>query len=269
MKSVLVEISGLNAQDGPFQAALDLVRATNGHLTCLQVTPYAAYAASEAYGGLGAVSALVESIDAQCREERARLEAVLAGEGVSWDWVRGDGDALQVLASRSRLADAIVVAQRTERSGGARPPSLIGALTLAARAPVVVVPPAIKGFAVAGSALIAWNGSFESAQALRAALPLLALAESVDVVTIGDVDPDFPAAAACRYLSRHGIASEIVPRTCEGRTTAEAILRTASERASAYVVMGAYGHSRLREYVFGGVTRSLITDAPLPLVLAH
>lgn len=269
MKSVLVEVAGGTTQDGALQAALDLARAANGHLTCLQVTPYAAYAAGEAYGGTGAVAALVESIDAQCREERTRIEAALAGEGVSWDWVRLDGDPLQTLASQSRLIDVIVVSQREATAGATRRPGFVGALTLASRAPVIVVPPAIKGFAVAGSALVAWNGSFEAAQALRAALPLLALAEAVDVVTVDGSDPDFPAAAACAYLSRHGIHSETSAWTCDGDSTGKTILRAAAQRGSAYIVMGAYGHSRLREYVFGGVTRRLLADASLPLLLAH
>ena len=269
MKSVLVEISGTASQDGTIQAALDLVRASSGHLTCLQITPRAAYAGCEGYGGPGMLAALIASIDEQRREEQTRLEHVLAGEGVSWDWVHCDGEPLQALVSASRLADTIVVAQRHLRREKARSAGFVGALTLAARAPVIVVPPAIKGFAVAGSAIIAWNGSFEAAQALRAALPLLALAESVDIVTVGETDNGFPATAACAHLSRHGVHAEILVRSCDGGTAGQAILRTAAERGSAYLVMGAYGHSRLREYAFGGVTRSLLAEAPLPLLLAH
>jgi nucleotide-binding universal stress UspA family protein len=269
MKSILVEVTGNDVQDGPLQAALDLVRATNGHLTCLQVAPYAAYAAGESFVDPGMLSALVESIDAQCLEEQARIESALANEGISWDWVRRDGDDVQAIASQSRLADAVVIAQRGHRNDAARQTGFVGALTLASRAPVIVVPPAIRGFAVAGSAMIAWDGSFECAQALRAALPMLAFAEAVDVITVGDTQHEFPATSACTHLSRHGIRAELLVRTCEGETTAATILRAAAERGAAYLVMGAYGHSRLREYVFGGVTRSLIAEATLPLVLAH
>ena len=269
MKSVVVAVSGCDAQDSAIQAALDLVRASAGHLTCLQVTPYTAYSMEGVHGGAGMLPALIDAIVAQCREERQRLEAVLAGEGVSWDWVRCGGDAIQALASASRLADAIVVGQHPDQPGMKPLSSFVGGLVLAAQAPVIVVPPSIKGFAVAGAAMIAWNGSFEASRALRDALPLLALAESVDVVTVGDPDPDYPASAACAYLSRHGVHATMSARACDGSSTGEAILRAAAERGAAYLVMGGYGHSRVREFVFGGVTRSLLAETRLPLLLAH
>lgn len=269
MKSVLVEIAGGDAQDGVLQAALDLVRGTGAHLTCLQVTPDAAGVLARADDATRIMlAALLASIDTRSRAEQARLELVLAGEDIDWSWERRHGDRVEILANASWLVDVIVVG-KGELAGPARQSGFCAALALSARAPVIVVPTAIKGFAVAGAAMIAWDGSPEAARALRAAVPLLKLAETVEILTVGEAAPDAPATAACTYLLRHGIQAEAVLRPRGSDTTARTILRGAAERGAAYLIMGAYGHARLHDFAVGSVTRSLLVEASMPIFLAH
>ena len=117
--------------------------------------------------------------------------------------------------------------------------------------------------------MIAWDGSQEAAIAMRLALPLLRQAESVELLTVAEKPSDFPARDAAIWLSRHGVSATIIERADSGDGVETIIRAVISERRAAFLVQGAYGHSRLRETLFGGVTRGLLANAPVPLFLAH
>jgi nucleotide-binding universal stress UspA family protein len=121
-----------------------------------------------------------------------------------------------------------------------------------------------------GPALIAWNGSVESARAVAASLPLLKLATSVVVLTQAEGGPasaDAPAMAD--YLAWHGIKATAV--TCEARQTGVGaqLLGEVEQRKASLLVMGAYTHSRVRQMVFGGVTKHVLANARVPTLMAH
>jgi nucleotide-binding universal stress UspA family protein len=139
-----------------------------------------------------------------------------------------------------------------------------------ARIPVLVVPENKNTLDFRNVAMVAWNGSREAADALRQAVPLLALAKAVHVVTVEDERENlFPVTDASEYLSRHGISSELHDRKASKQMVEAELDRCAVELGADYLVMGAYSHSRAREYVFGGVTRYMLHEATLPVLLAH
>lgn len=269
MKTIIVHIDSDDGQEARLQAAFDLARAFGGHLVCMQVTPYAAYALGEPGMGAFPITALIESIDAQRREERTRTEARLRQEGLSWEWVARDGDAVERIAEAARLADVVVMSSGPFAASAGLRLAMTGDVAIHAPVPVVAVPPGSAGLAVTGAALIAWDGSQEAAMAMRAALPMLALAESVDILTVEEKVTDFRARDAAAYLSRCGVHAEVLERSSGGRSIETVIREVIIERRAAWLVQGAYGHSRLRETLFGGVTRGLLADAPVPLLLAH
>jgi nucleotide-binding universal stress UspA family protein len=104
---------------------------------------------------------------------------------------------------------------------------------------------------------------------MRLAVPLLRRATYVHLVEVADDNPGAPASEAATYLARHGIATEVHDWPAKGRRTSTALLHAVAELDARYLVMGAYGHSRLRETVLGGVTRDLIQSTSVPLLLAH
>src|ERR1051326_7613947 len=109
MKTVLLyanEDSGLKSR---LQAALDLGRAFGAHLTCLQVTPFDAFVMGDPFGGVYALPVVLEEVRKAEAEQRARIEQRLAGEDVSWDWLRYDGAPARIVTARSGLADMIVL----------------------------------------------------------------------------------------------------------------------------------------------------------------
>lgn len=269
MKTIIVQIEADDGQEARLQAAFDLVRAFEGHLVCLQVTPYAAYAMGDPATGGFATAALMEAIDKQRNAERQTIEAQVKAEGVAWNWVSLDGDFVERLGETARLADAVVMNSGPFAHAAGMRLSRTGDAAIHARAPVVAVPPASRGLAVTGSALVAWDGSQEAAVALRAALPMLRLAENVDVLTVEEKSNSYRARDAAVFLSRHGVEAQVIERKAEGESIESVIRTVLAERRSAWLVQGAYGHSRLRQTLFGGVTRGLLADAPVPLVLAH
>jgi nucleotide-binding universal stress UspA family protein len=269
MKSLLLYANRDAGLDSRLQAALDVARLCEGHLTCLQVIPYDAFIMGDPFGGVYALPTVLEQVQRTAAEHRTAIEERLRGEGIGWDWLRFDGAPAQLIVDRARLSDLIVLSLPGEESGAEAPRAMVADVLVHARAPVLAVPRTSRGFDGAGSALVAWDGSLEASHALRLTLTMLGHASEVNVVTVAEGGSEFPATDACHYLARHGIEPELHEWPREGRSTAAALLDASTSLGAAYVVMGAYGHTRLREAILGGATRDMIHQSPLPLLLAH
>ena len=266
MKTILVHIEGDDGQEARLNAAFDLARAAGGHLVCLSVMPYAAYALGDPAMGAFPVTTLIDAVEARRKEERTAVEARLNREGVSWEWQAADGDSSDRLVEHARLADVVVMSAGPFSRQAALQLGITGDVAIRAPAPV---PPNARGITVAGPALVCWDGGQEAARALRAALPLLALSEAVTLLAVEEKDMQFGVRAAAAFLSRHGIHSDVVERA-QGSSSIEQVIRSvAAERQAAWIVQGAYSQSRMRQMLFGGVTRGLLADAPAPILIAH
>jgi nucleotide-binding universal stress UspA family protein len=268
MKTVLLYANDDKGMESRLQAALDMARAFDAHITCVQVTPYDSFIMGDAFGGVYAMPTVIEQVREKEDAHRARVESRLNNEGVGWDWLRYDGSPAQVLFDRARLADLVVLnlASDPDHEG---PASLVADVALNVRAPVLALPTASRAIDLFGPAMLAWDGAVEAANALRLSLSLLRQASEIHVVTVTDDVVAFPATDAALYLSRHGIEPVLHQWPREGRGTAAALIDAATTLNVGYVVMGAYGHSRLREALLGGATREMLRSSPLPLVLAH
>lgn len=270
MRSILLHIADDDCLEARLQVALDLARSMDGHVTCLQATSYEFILPGDFYG-TGAAEMIV-SLGEAADALRERLEARLAGEDVAWSWQQETGPAEERLIARSGLSDVIVVGccDPVSRSSA----SLPGTVVARARTPILLVPPEATALDCTGTALVAWDGSPEACHALRAARPLLARAERVILASVEDEPPerrafDLPPVEGAEYLSRHGIACEMVELPAGGRPVADVLGEAAAERDAAYLVMGAYGRMRLTEMIWGGVTRALLTRPPLPILACH
>ncbi len=119
-----------------------------------------------------------------------------------------------------------------------------------------------------GKVLVAWDGSAPGDAALRAAVPLLKLASEVEVVTVGDSGSDADPAEAADYLARHGCRAS-ARRIAGSGDLSDQLLDALHASGADWGVMGSYGHSRLRETLFGGASKTLLAKAPIPLLIAH
>jgi nucleotide-binding universal stress UspA family protein len=253
------------------QVALDLARANNGHITCLQAVSYAVFAPGDIYGS--AMAAAIPVIKENAEALRTEIEAELEHEGVSWDWRFVYGMAAQRLLEHSPLADIVIVGPAASGEGEHGPSALVSDLVLKSRAPLLVVPADASSFDVSAPMLVAWNGSPEVCHALRGATALLACSCKVTLASVGEDTEkprfDLPSTEGARYLSRHGIACELVEIPRGEAKIADTLVSAAQVRDCGLMVMGAFGHARLTEMLLGGVTRQMLTDPPLPILLAH
>lgn len=264
MRNILVQAAGDPAMDARLEAGLALARALDAHLSLLHVTPVDAYVVMDPFGGSYLMADAVAKLRAESDGLETRLSARLTSEGVRWDWRAIDGPVGPAFADPRQLADLIVLS--VGETGFDRAP--VGEILVSSETPVLVTPQTLTSFDPFGPAVVAWNGSREAANALRAAVPLLQRASAVTIISIGSNPTDAPAEDAAAYLSRAGIKPEIALVVREGDVAAT--MRASLERHEAgLLVMGAYGKSRLREAMFGGVTASFIAETSVPILMAH
>ncbi len=271
MRALLVHATHGAAGERRIDAGLALARACGGHLTAHINMPATAFVAMDPFGG----AHIMGDVMKQATERRdalvTALDARLTRDDVPWSIETSEADPVDALVSAARLQDLVIMGLGDPATSLAtRPP--VGAVAVGARCPVLALPDA-GVFDPGGVAMVAWNGSHEAANALRAAVPLLRLAAAVHVVTVRDdavgAGGGFPAEDALTYLSRHGVHAEASESERGLETVEEALTRIAGALGASLLVMGAYGHSRLRETLFGGVTRFAIDTSERALLLAH
>ena len=269
MKSILLHVHDDDGLEARMQAAFDLARAFGGHITCLHATPYEDYLAADPL----IVAALPVEFSRKMARQRealhARIDTRMRQELLSWDWIHVDAQMSTALIQHSTLSDVVVLSLGPPALLKHDPRPLAASVATKAAVPVLGVPAMLRALRLDKPALVAWNGSAEAAAALRAALPLLQAAPEVHLLEVQERLHIFPSASAARYLSRHGVGVDIHQRPALDGHVSRAIEQAAMELDAGIVVMGAYGHTRLREHFLGGVTRDLTQSSRLPLLLAH
>jgi nucleotide-binding universal stress UspA family protein len=201
-------------------------------------------------------------------EEAARLAGIAAESCLLNADVSGAAESFAQMARRFDLA---VVRQEESGQPGAQDLIIEAALFRSGR-PVLVVPYVHKGELAVRRAMVCWDGSETAARAIGDALPLLERANNVDVVMVSGEKPksdELPGADLGQHLARHDLKVDVKTIPAAGIGVASAILSHAADNAIDLVVMGAYGHSRLREFVLGGATRGILQAMTVPTFMSH
>jgi len=264
MKNVLLLVHDDGGQEARLQAALDVARAVDGHLTCLDVAVLPAMISAD-FDGTGTAMLIAEERNRES-ENKVRIQHRLVHDDVPWNWVDVTGELAPSLVQAAEAADLIVVNRRLDGFPVPDMRGLVRSVVVKSHRPVLAVPEDRPGIEIAGRALVAWDGSAAAWTALRMAVSLLALAEDVVLFEVQDGSVRNAAEEAAIYLSRHGVRAQIVRRS-GGCATAEAVLGEARQGHFDYVVLGAFEHSALRDALFGGVARTMLTHSPLPLLI--
>lgn len=266
MKNILLLVHNDEGQEVRLQTALDLVRALDGHLICVDVTP-PPIIAEDYYDGV-VDNVILRDESQQEAANKALLTARLAREDIRWSWIDARGNIARCVIEAATLADLIIL----NRAPGPRARPDMEAITnkilMEAHKPVVAVPPKAKGFKAGGRALIAWDGRASAATTMRTCVPLLKLASDVRLFLARVPDEPVDHEEAAEYLSRHGIHASVQIYEGAIRSVPWLIGDEALMWHADYILMGAYSRGRLRE-TFGGVTKSMLAKNRLPLVLGH
>jgi len=266
MKNILVLIHDDPGQEARLRLALDVTRMFNGHLMCLDVAIPSVALGDDAFGGGVGAILLAEEITNEAANRR-RLEQRLQNEGVSWEWTDVTGRVAPSLRAASQFADLIVVNRRLDDFPSSDMRAVAGEVIARSGKPVFAVPESLRRFR-SDCAMIAWNGSTGSMAAVRHALPLLRRADRVFLTEV-EGRGEGSAEAAASYLSRYDIHVRVERLAPEGGDIGRTLVSRALSHDAGYVIAGGFGHSRLTEALFGGVTRDLLTNAPCPVFMAH
>jgi nucleotide-binding universal stress UspA family protein len=188
---------------------------------------------------------------------------------VPWDYQQVTANTVTELVRCAALSDVVVTGRQAHQGREqALEVGILGDVLMAVRTPLLIAGDDQATFDPFGPAIIAWNGSYEAANAARNAVSLLKLSSDVRVVRFIEGEQAVPT-QLLEFLSRHGIHARLDDWVLDHEQVAELLTEYAKQKAASYVVIGGYGHSRAGEFLFGGVTRSLLKTCPLPLLVAH
>ena len=259
---------------GP-KLALDLARRLEAHVTGV------ALAVDPIVPGFVVAPLPVEVI------EQARTEAVEVARGATrrfLDEARKVGVAAEARVAEilmggapegfvvnCRSTDLVVIGQDDPDRPEPMREAMIETALFEGTAPLLLVPYISRGAITLDRVMIAWDGSRTAARAVQAALPLLALARKISVVMIEKAgsNPGQPGAELATWLARHGLDVELTQIEAPDISVADALLDHAADKSFDLLVMGGYGHSRVREFLLGGATRGILATMTLPVLMAH
>jgi nucleotide-binding universal stress UspA family protein len=277
-KSILVPIEHHDLMDSTLETTLLLARQFDSYIEgfALRVPIPAAFA----IGDVGAVpiEALKQDIEEHEKRSRSLFETFMRAHGVpfggdtkalSSGWLKDAPEGDHFVGSHGRVFDVIVLGKPGSESKGPRMTTLEAALFESGR-PVLIAPPSPQP-QMGTNVLIAWNGSTEQARVTAFAMPILKRASRVVVLTVegGAAVPGPTGQQLCRYLQLNGVPAKPLTVALDGRVTGEAVLAHAKALGCDLLIKGAYTQSRLRQMIFGGTTRYILSNADLPVLMAH
>lgn len=277
--TILASIDGGRGDDSVLATARAVTRDHDAKLIGLYVAPPAVLES------VSRVHLPPDIADAFAKRRLADIKAAEATfDGATRDLPRRAWEVIEVdslaavettIHRRARCADLTVVAQvGLGEQVADRPGTLPDRLVLESGRPMLVVPPALSFPTVGRRVLVAWNQSREAARALADAMPMLRRAEQVWVLTIDEHSgsrpgPDLRVAQAVAYLAEHGVAAKGLHDATGQISASDILLSRVSDLTADLLVLGAYGHSRRRELVMGGVTRDLLSHMTVPVLMSH
>jgi nucleotide-binding universal stress UspA family protein len=274
-KTILVHCEADQSTAARLKLALDLADRFGAHVIGLHIRQgFQAPAFTDA--GL-AMDALYKTYEAAVKADEAAaadtFRKAIGTMNSSSEWRVTDDQADDALIAQGRYADLVVVGQSNpDGPPTAAPANLAEKVAMASERPVLVVPHIGVAKPAGKTAMLCWNGSREAARAAAGALPLLKAADKVIVLTIDPAktsDGDVPGADVAEWLARHGVKVTVQRDSAANSDVGEVILSRAADHDVDLIVMGLYGHSRMREMVLGGASRTLLASMTAPLLIAH
>jgi nucleotide-binding universal stress UspA family protein len=260
----------------PVKLAAELARGADAHLTgvALAVDPLIPVYTVAAPIPTDFIVAAHEQGIADANAALAAFDAIGQAAGVTTEGRIAEsisGDFTGAIRN-TLLTDLVVVGQDDENREEPLRDALIEALLFQAGVPTLLVPARGTSELRTEKAIVAWNGSAQAARAVRAAMPLLASAKSVIVAIVDEgAAPEGieQGADIGAYLARHDLNVEVRTIANAHEGAGQAILNLAADEDAGLLVMGAYGHSRIRQFLLGGVTRHILGRARIPILMAH
>jgi nucleotide-binding universal stress UspA family protein len=267
--SLLVYVDPSPAGVARLETACDLATAFDAHLIGVSASMPPPPMIDPLAVGAGVLTAYREVADEEVREARETFETTVQARGVKWEW-RGRIDWPSDLLVRSaRAADLVIVGPKTD-AAPYRSPDPASVLEAIGR-PVLLVPDTPARPPLGGPAVVCWKDTREAQRAVAAALPLLRRATTVSVIEVagGGEEDDAGVLDVRDFLRHHGLDATAQVLAKGDQTTSSRILAHAESLEASLIVAGGYGHSRLQQWILGGVTNTLLKHSPVSVLLTH
>lgn len=272
-KSLLVYLDATTGATAPLDVALELAQAHDAHLTGISALPpfdAPVFAAAQF------PAEIVEQINGQRHERLGEMEKAFADKlrAADWSsrsqWVTSDLHPADAIVDIGRATDLVVVGQSQPGETDPQRMTVPDEIVVELGRPMLAVPYVPRPATLAKRILVAWNNTREGARAVHDAMPLLRGAETIEILTVNpEAEETVPGADIADYLARHGLEVTVNRSMGEDIAVADALLNRASDGAFDLIVMGAYGHSRMREVVLGGATRGILEHMTVPVLMSH
>ena len=277
IKDILAHVDDSAAARARFDFALGLARTLGARVTTLYLIPEPFMSGASRHAPAEIVQEHVALAEEAADKALAAFPVEAGRQGVPLRILKESGplDRLPTLLARdARNSDLVVVGQPDPRTGSGDAALLVEAAFMETGRPALMIPHGGAGAGPLRRVLVAWNASREASRAVHDALPLLLAAEEVVVLV---VDPDDigialgrkPGSGLLQYLELHGATARLKSVESGRRSAGEVIMAEAAAEKADLLVMGGYGHSKLREALLGGATRTLLAEAALPVLISH
>lgn len=273
-KTIIVHVDDSIHAAERIRIAAVLAAEHGAHLTGVAATGVSRFAAAGNWPGSepGSPHAKKDELGERARAALAAFDRQAAGAGVAtFESVLIDDEASAALELRARYADLVVVSQTDiDIPDGRTGTGLPEYLMLNTGRPVLIVPYAGAFATVGARPLVAWDESIEASRAVSGALPILERARNVTVAVLQAASPSEsqPGEDIALFLARHGVTCEVTTQ-CSPIAVGPCLLSMACDLGSDLIVMGGYGHSRLREMLLGGATAAILESMTVPVLMAH
>lgn len=276
-KSLIGFVTSDSGLDQFLDSAVNMARRSDAHLEicCIAVDT------TQAAGFIGGAPAVIfqetlEHLQTKAQTLRDQVQAKLKGIALRWsaeDAIVPMGGIASFVGLKARYSDLVLLPSPYGEGRSSADELVIEAALFDGDAPVLVIPSDMEGLPAFNRIVLAWNQSDEALHAARAALPLLKGADLVNVVIIDPLahgqERSDPGGLLTIMMARHGVKAEVAVISSAGTGIAHTLQRHVRDKAGDLLVMGAYSHSRLRQAILGGTTRSLLSEAATPVFMMH
>lgn len=276
IQDILVHMDDSKSCRARLDAAIQIATTHDAHLIGLYAIPYFQI---PGYMDAQMPADIIEMQEQRLAAAAVQVENIFQKEtkksGTSAEWRSLKGDAAEALTDQGRYTDLIIVGQNSHEDmiGNTRD-EIADYVVLSAGRPVLIIPNNYQGQAIGKRVMLGWDGGQMAARALHDALPIL---EKSDMVSVMIIDKDSeankggnsPGIDVAHHLARHGIKAEADHITNADMGPGDQLLTRAADMGADLLVTGAYGHSRWKELIMGGVTRQLLDTMPVPVLMSH
>ena len=277
-QTILVYLSDERSAERVLKSAIALAGKSDAHLIGLHVAPvYHVYSTVAVDLTAEILESQSNALKLEAEGLRKIFEKMTKAAAIKSEWRSIQVNSALVseaLINHARCADVIVTAQPDPDHDDVNVTRILEQLLVDTGRPVLLIPYIGTHTEICENITLAWNASRESARASAAALPLLKMAEKVTVLWVNPQNEngdsmDVPGSEIAASLSRHGVNVETDYSTTKLPEVGDEILSRVADNGSDLLVMGAYGHSRLREFVFGGASRHMLKNMTVPVLMVH